>query len=327
MLKTPVLLIGFNRPDTTQRVFSAVREAKPTRLYFAVDGPRPGYASDLENCAIVRALADQVDWPCELRTLFRTENVGCRAGVVGAIDWMFESESAGIILEDDCVPVSGFFDFCDTLLPQFAENELVAQISGSSFAPMVPEESYFYTKYADIWGWATWRRAWRQLDLGMTDWPQWRDAGGLAALPGASAGFVAYWTRIFNAVHAGKVPSVWDYQWMYTCWKLNWVSIQPSVPLIRNIGFGHDATHHAHVFVPSYVRDPKDLAFPLTPPPNSRVDPVREREIAKFRYFIGPLSEARAHLEKIPGIGVLMVKIAKFMRARFIQRAQSGHRA
>ena len=110
-LKTAVLFLVFNRPDTTRQVFEAIRQAKPPRLYVAADGPREGKLGEVERVKEVRTIATAVDWPCEVKTLFRDKNLGCKKGVSSAITWFFEQEKQGIILEDDCLPHLDFFSF------------------------------------------------------------------------------------------------------------------------------------------------------------------------------------------------------------------------
>ena len=132
-----VLLCGFVRYDTISRVFEAVRSARPPRLYLATDGPRAGREDDVANVLKVRSLVEKVDWPCEVKTLFRENNLGCRAAMSGAIDWFFENEESGIILEDDCLPGMDFFRFCEELLDRYRDDERIMMIGGTNFMPEV----------------------------------------------------------------------------------------------------------------------------------------------------------------------------------------------
>jgi hypothetical protein len=118
-MHTAVLFLVFNRPDPTRRVFDAIRAARPARLYVAADGPRADRAGEAERCAEVRAMATAVDWPCEVLTLFRDANLGCKRGVAEGIDWFFAHEAEGIILEDDVLPHPSFFAYCATLLERY----------------------------------------------------------------------------------------------------------------------------------------------------------------------------------------------------------------
>jgi hypothetical protein len=258
----------FNRPETTRQVFDAVRQAQPPKLYVAADGPRDGRRDENERCEEVRRIATAVDWPCEVKTFFRDKNQGCKMGVSSGISWFFGQESEGIILEDDVLPVLSFFEFCDELLERYRNDERVVAVSGSNLISDIftSKSSYFFSRYNSIWGWATWRRAWRHYDVAMTDWPAWRNSNGLAKMPGANYLFEDYWRRVLDTVHEGKVDT-WDYQWSFASWRLNGLVIQPALNQTRNLGFGENATH-TKAEVPKYVlrSKPRLLTFPLTHP-------------------------------------------------------------
>jgi cephalosporin hydroxylase len=268
ILESPVLLIIFNRPDTTALVFQEIRKARPRKLYIAADGPRLGKAGELARCEEARAIAADVDWPCQVTTLFQQENLGCKLGVSSAITWFFKHEEEGIILEDDIVPAPAFFQYCDELLNLYRDNESIMMISGSnltggaSFSP----ESYFFTRYIHIWGWATWRRAWAKYDVAMSDWPHWRGGDGLRRFFDNDSAVEHFWREIFDAVWSNRIDT-WDYQWVFCCWKNNALAICPSWNLTKNIGFSSDATHTT-AGTPSYVINSpvKNLDFPLSHP-------------------------------------------------------------
>jgi hypothetical protein len=185
----PVLFLIFNRPEMTTRVMDAIRGARPQRLYVAADGPR-GRPDEVEQCDKARQIATAADWPCQVYTLFRNENLGCRRAVSSGIDWFFEHEEEGIILEDDCVPSADFFRFCSELLARFKSEKRVMAICGSCYTKSTFDmpESYYFSYYPDMWGWATWRRAWRLYDRDLSRWPEFKQAGRLRAALTASLG-------------------------------------------------------------------------------------------------------------------------------------------
>lgn len=242
-LQTPILFIVFNRPEATERVFAAIRKQKPARLYVAADGAREDRADEKARVELTRSLATKVDWPCELKTLFRKENLGCGKAVSEAISWFFEHEEEGIILEDDCLPHPDFFPFCSTLLERYRNDPKVLSISGDHFLPhkLHFTEPYYFSKYVQIWGWATWRRVWKQYDLQLrqrsdADWESLLDKVNPVRVE------AGYWKNILRALKHGLVDT-WDFQLMFTCWHLEGLHISPSRNLISNIGYGPDATH------------------------------------------------------------------------------------
>lgn len=170
----PTLFLIFNRPDLTAEAFSRIREAAPSQLFVAADGPCAGHPEDENLCQQARDVATRVDWDCDVHTLFRDENLGCKEAVSSAITWFFEHVEAGIILEDDCVPDLSFFPYCGKLLSRYAEDERIFAIGGNNFQPQGREytASYYYSVYVHIWGWATWRRAWKHYDGKLERWPK-----------------------------------------------------------------------------------------------------------------------------------------------------------
>lgn len=244
-LRTAVLFLVFNRPDTTAQVFEAIRQAKPPRLYVAADGPREVRQGEAERVAKVREIATAVDWPCEVKTLFREKNLGCKFAVSGAITWFFEQEERGIILEDDCLPHPDFFYFCETLLDRYADDERVSVISGDNFQNGIQrgEGSYYFSQYNHVWGWASWRRAWQHYDGELSFWPEWkRSEAWLSKFPDRVER--RYWEKIFDRMYAQQIDT-WDYPWTASVWYRGGLSATPNVNLVSNIGFGPDSTHTA----------------------------------------------------------------------------------
>lgn len=293
--KAPVLLIGFNRPDTMQQVFNAVRSAMPEKLYYAVDGARPGKGEEnrvQQVCDIIK----QVDWPCEVHTLFREKNVGCGFGPAGAISWAFENEDRVIVLEDDCVPSQSFFLFCDEMLERYKDDERVNIVSGRSHqhgSKFFEKYDYVFTHYAHTWGWATWKRVWNQFDMYMRDVPEFISEGG--------ARNVLATEKIADKANRGlekkfeiidkEVTHSWDSQWAYTRLKTG-LGIVPSHNLIHNIG---DIGTHAY--------SPVNTDMPAEEMPEKLRHPKyvlvnREYDIFHYEHF---LSKKPSLLAKVWG--------------------------
>ncbi len=241
-IRTAVLFLVFNRPDKANQVFDKIRQAKPPRLYVAGDGPREGYNEE-EKVAKVREIINGVDWPCEVKTLFRDKNLGCAHSCSNAISWFFQHEEKGIILEDDCVPHLDFFTFCENLLDRYAEDERVSVISGNNYqkGKWRGDASYYFSKFTHIWGWATWKRTWKDFQLDISFWSKWKNSEAyLNFIPDKVER--RYWEYIFERVQDGRVNS-WAYPLMAKVWYNGGLTATPNVNLVRNIGFGEDATN------------------------------------------------------------------------------------
>lgn len=243
-LNTAVLFLVFNRLETAEKVFHAIRMAKPPRLYIAADGPRNGNKNDIEKTNLVRNFViNNIDWDCQVKTLFRSENVGCKNAVTTGISWFFEHEEQGIILEDDCLPSQSFFWYCEALLDKYYDNNEVFLISGDgrNTREVELEHDYGFTKFAHIWGWATWRRTWINFDLDMKGYDGYIYRYINEAIERKRT--IKYIKYIFKALRKGRLNQVWDYQFVIYCLMSKGLCIVPSRNLISNLGHGPDATH------------------------------------------------------------------------------------
>jgi hypothetical protein len=241
MVNTPVLFLIFNRPETTQRVFNEIRRQQPKHLFIAADGPRDNQPNDAALCHQTRAIATNVDWDCEVKTLFRDQNLGCGAAPASAITWFFNQVDEGIILEDDCIPNTSFFTFCETLLEKYRNIPSVMMICGTSYQPQKRDAaSYYFSSYPHAWGWATWKRAWANYNFSLSGESE-ETRAAVVKQSFALQRERQLWVRNFRLIINGL--DAWDYQWMYWIWKNKGVCVVPWQNMISNIGFGSHATH------------------------------------------------------------------------------------
>jgi len=292
-LHTPVLLVIFNRPKTTQLVFEAIRKAKPTRLYIAADGPRKNVESDSKNCAEARKIIEQVDWDCRVETLFREENVNCGVGPSSAFTWFFEHEEEGIILEDDCVPSQSFFWFCQELLDYYRHDTRVMHIGGNNFLNGWKKDndySYYFSRSGHIWGWATWRRAWQKFDFTIKNYTKAK-RNGFFQYYFLNPIEKIYRLRKFNKTTARENVDWWDYQWDFARYSNSGLAIVPNTNLVTNIGFGDLATHTTNVNSKRSSMEANDIQFPLDHPPFMIRDVVSDKRY--FKIFMNDIISSK----------------------------------
>jgi hypothetical protein len=289
-LNTAVLFLVFNRLDTTKQVFDAIRQAKPPRLYIAADGARETKDGEVQRVNAVRDyIISNIDWECEVKTLFREQNLGCKYAVSGAIDWFFENEEMGIILEDDCLPSQSFFWFCEELLERYKNEDNVFLISGDGRGTKQINIDYDYdfVKYSLIWGWASWSRVWKKYDVKMSDW----DDNKLKIINNISqfSSTKRYWKSAFENTYDNKIDT-WDYQFSYTLQKNQGLCIVPKVNMISNIGFGVDATHTSDSDNINANLPNLDLEFPIAHPSevvsNKSLDRFYDLNEFKMPHFV-----------------------------------------
>ncbi len=245
MFNTPILLISWKRPEKTLKVINQIRKIKPTKIYFACDGPLKGDHLNQKKVFETREIINkEIDWNCEIKKLYSDSNNGCKIGVSKAISWFFENEEHGIILEDDCIPHLDFFNFCSVLLIKYQNDTRIWSICAHNQQEGQKKGvgSYYFSKYSHCWGWASWRRCWENYDPYLKDWPKLKKEKFLNDIF-LSRKEIFYWENIFDNIYYKSQPNTWDYQWTYTCFKNSGLSIIPNINLINNIGFDEDATH------------------------------------------------------------------------------------
>ncbi len=245
MTQTPIAYIIFNRPQHTTQTFAAIRAQKPSQLFIIADGPRPDHPTDADRCKAVRAIVEQIDWPCEVHRNYADANLGLKRRVSSGLDWVFSQVERAIVLEDDCLPHPDFFRFCDELLERYADDDRVAVITGNNFqdGQKRGDASYYFSKYNHCWGWATWRKAWLHYQGDLPFWPEWQSSEAWHRLTPDSVER-RYWNKIFERVRAKQIDS-WAYPWTASVWFKGGLTATPNVNLVSNIGFGAESTHTA----------------------------------------------------------------------------------
>lgn len=209
--------------------------------------------------------------------------------MVSGLEWVFSRVEQAIILEDDCLPDPTFFSFCSELLERYKDNPQIALVSGfnalDSRFPFAASYYYSLPTTFSIWGWASWRRTWQAYDENLSTWPAVREAQLLHTIFEDDR-VVAYWTDLFDRMYSGTGPSAWDYQWVYMCWMKNWLGVVPGKNLIKNIGFGSNATHTKKID-PALNLEASSMRFPLQHPPAITTWPDQVRLSQRILYTPG----------------------------------------
>ena len=291
-LNTPVAFFMYNRPETTARVFAAIARARPRQLLVVADGPRAHRPEEAERCAAARAIVEQVDWPCQVLKNYAPANLGCRRRLASGLDWVFETVEEAILLEDDCLPHPTFFRFCEELLARYRDDQRVMHIGGDNFqfGRHRINASYYFSRYPHIWGWATWRRAWRHYDADLKEWAASPNrAQYLRAI--RSPAEKRFWTKAWEGICRGQIDT-WDYQWAFACFAHHGRAIAPGINLVSNIGFGARSTHTVdHSFVADLSVEA--MRFPLNHPETLILDEAADEHTRRL-FFTRPTAAERA---------------------------------
>lgn len=244
-LKTPVVFIIFKRLDTTKRVLESIRQVKPPILYIIADAPRNRYPDEIKKCEETRKYVEEnIDWECVVRRNYADKNMGCKTRIYSGISWVFEQEEKAIILEDDVVPSVTFYRFCEEMLSLYQNNDEVMLISGMNMVQKYQiREAYTFSCFPYIWGWATWKRAWRKMDINMSQWPEFKKSRNFKKIANPLSRMWITWN--FSYTYRQEIDT-WDYPWYYSCYRSNGLGIVPRENLIENIGMNHKDSTHMH---------------------------------------------------------------------------------
>ena len=291
---TPILFLVFNRPEKTLQVFERIKSIKPSSLFVAADGPRLHLIGESELCDEVRNIVGIIDWDCDVKYLFREENLGCSKAVVSAIDWFFDYVENGIILEDDCLPDVSFFRYCEELLSKYKDNNEVMLISGTNLGNSFGNDSYYFSKYGQIWGWATWKSAWFKYERNI-----YYNGSDLKY---NSIKEKKFWQKNFRDV-------VWDVQWaIYSVWKNNGIAILPNTNLVTNIGFGIGATNYIDDNSVNSKIELSAIDFPLNHPNGIVINASIDKTLFTNHYYIPLKLRLVNKLKKIYPLNILTGK-------------------
>jgi hypothetical protein len=282
-----VALFVFNRPELTARVFEAIRAAEPGRLLIVADGPRGDVPEDGPLCERTREIVSEVDWACDVERNYAEENLGCGRRLSSGLDWVFEMVPEAIVLEDDTLPHPSFFGFAEAMLARYRDDPRIGMIAGTNyFSDADRRESYFFTRFFAVWGWASWRRAWESYDFEMKGWPEVRERGGFSGLV-CDPCVRDYLHDAFDLVHRGEIDT-WDAQWVYACLLNASLCVVPRVNLVSNIAVsGTHGPGGASANMPMGALDTGELTHPDT------LIPDRDYESRMGDYLRGPGEERR----------------------------------
>ena len=309
----PILLLGFNRADSMSAQIDALRFAKPTKLYMAVDGPRDDKQGEEEKCKAVQDCIKLIDWPCEVKTLFREKNLGCKGAVSSAITWFFENEEMGIILEDDCRPTVDFLRFATRMLRKYKDDHRVGAVNGFNCFNLQSDKnvSYHFSSHMDVWGWASWRRVWKEYDLDLSFCK-----GKELEIIEASK-LTPYYKLLYNkfVVDVKHGLSSWAIPFSILFLAKGWLSVVPKVRLVANAGIADTRATHTG----GYIYWGKDWSkagsvdFPLVHPKEVVCDDAADRLRERMEGAIFPrgLTWIGAKIPCLCGLMTFIGKIAE----------------
>lgn len=242
-MPAPIVLFVYNRPALTLATLEALKNnvgSEDASLYIFADGAKAGASeSAISKIKQTRINARSQQWCKEVVIRERADNAGLAASVISGLTEIFSKHDRAIVLEDDILTAPGFLSFMNKALEYYKTTDVVAGVSGYSYPCNKPVEDIYFLPMGSSWGWGTWKRQWEQTEL---------DASKLLAAIGNEnlqqkfdfGGFEFY--NMLKAQVAGTINS-WAIRFYASFFLRNQLFAYSPKSLVKNIGFGEDATH------------------------------------------------------------------------------------
>lgn len=302
---TPVLLLCFNRPDNTRRVFESIRTMRPQNLYVAVDGPRAGREDDITKREEVISIVKNVDWECKTHYLIHEQNLGCSLSGVTAWRWLFEQEDRMLFVEDDGLGNESAFYFVQEMLEKYKDDDRIAYIGAVNYGMQYGDASYFFSRYPSAtYFMGTWKRVFEKYEYDIETFTAIRYKHSFFKNFNSFTEYICTtkeMQRYIDSIKKGKRFNTYDVQMIYLSYKYDMYSIYPNINMVSNIGLDDGANNHVDVNDPFYKQyanrerfDQKEIQHPS----DFYVDMPFEREFYKLRCLYG-CSRLRATLRAL----------------------------
>ena len=259
MVETPVLFVTFVRPDYARQTWEGIKATKPKTLYFYSNKGRAEKEGEVERNNEIRSYINEIDWDCDLHIFFREECVNVYDSLRGAIDWLFDNEERGIILEEDCVPTKAFFSFVDQMIEKFKEDKRVWCISGDNIIKQNPSGyDYMFSHLHAMYGWASWRDRWRMVNWDHLYIKETIDEHIYYRLLKTKEQAKAKEKALSNMEDMLYRTKCWDYIFGLCMDQYHALTVQPKEHLVKNIGV--TGQHHTKAKVSQYNCEPNPSA-------------------------------------------------------------------
>ena len=269
-IDVPVLLIFFARPDTFEKVFEAVRQARPSTLLLWQDGPREGREDDIEGIEKCRKIAENIDWECTVYRTYNEKNIGCDPSIFYAYKWAFTLVDRCIFLEDDQVPCQSYFPYCKELLDKYENDTRISHICGYNYTEIAPDcdADYLFAPFGSG-AWATWKRV---SELWEGDYDFLNDSDEIDFLK-KRYGVLGETSIRIALRHSATGKEFWESIVGCNCLFNNQLAIIPNKNLVSNIGLTQNSTHSntTKKYLPKVTQNlfemqTYELEFPLNHP-------------------------------------------------------------
>lgn len=226
--KAPVLLFAYRKLDFLDEIYDVIRRYSPPKLYISHNFYRDEAEKDLVNA--VRVAVKSWSFPFEVEYIFHEKHYFINDVFYNVLDDVFSREESLIVLEDDIIPSSSFFPFCNSMLARYRNSAEVGSIVGCNLDAVHQKNTFFHSPFSIFyWGWATWSSRWNLLRQAPLPWGS-DDNGVIEKLSGGQSLFAPFIRKLDSRL-------TWDVRWGWAQALNNQRCVLPGVNLVSNKGF------------------------------------------------------------------------------------------
>jgi|LakMenEpi03Aug12_release.lakeMendotaPanAssembly.Ray.scaffolds.fasta_scaffold332519_2 hypothetical protein len=240
-----VLIVAYRRAQNVKEILEVCLNSGIKSIYITVDAPKTRSTEAVRDHQQVLQVIENISSGSHpnvtIRVRVAESNYGCAVSVISGCDWAFQSASELLVIEDDCIPNSTFFEFANNNLNQLSLEKGVVMVCGTQFAPIsLTGKVAMLSRYPLTWGWGTNREVWHEIRKSFEQNPYLLMLSQMIAINSDTS----FWRAGSRRALSG-VTDVWDTVLVEYMLRRNLLSILPPRNLVLNNGNDTVATHIA----------------------------------------------------------------------------------
>ena len=125
-MKIGIAVLAYNRPKHFKKVLDNIVREKIKSVNVYLDGPENEEVKKNQHKIVdyINKLKKRID----INLIRQTKNNGLAFSVLNSVNSEFKINEAMILIEDDCVPQKGFFDYIFRSLKKYKNNVKIKSI-------------------------------------------------------------------------------------------------------------------------------------------------------------------------------------------------------
>ena len=235
-MKIGIAVLAYSRNNTFKKVIESITKEKIKEISVYIDGPQNKSIEKIQ--ANIFKTIRNFQKRIKINLIKQSKNNGLAFSVTNAVSSELKSNDAVILLEDDCVPQKGFFDYMKNSLIKYKKNKDVRSVCSYCNLDQINKNQAYFLKRFNPWGWATWKDRWKDYKSDIRlEINELYNLGKIQNLP------LDLKTYCRNKGILRGTEDIWSLSWTLLHYKSDSLILYPPRSLIKNIGFDGTGVH------------------------------------------------------------------------------------